>query len=85
MSVLYCLSNSDKFIMKMLLTSNAYAFGFQLSGDKIVGLAKFFLGIGIPGDSKDLFNQIDSLACLENSRQVQEIYRTCYCSFVYFP
>ncbi|OAY34613.1 dolichyl-diphosphooligosaccharide--protein glycosyltransferase subunit 2 [Manihot esculenta] len=40
----------------------------NLSGDKIVGLAKFFLGIGIPGDSKDLFNQIDSLACLENSR-----------------
>uniref|UniRef100_A0A1D1Z7Q7 Dolichyl-diphosphooligosaccharide--protein glycosyltransferase subunit 2 n=1 Tax=Anthurium amnicola TaxID=1678845 RepID=A0A1D1Z7Q7_9ARAE len=36
--------------------------------DKIVGLAKFFLGIGIPGSSKDLFYQIDSLSCLENNR-----------------
>ncbi|GLT33065.1 hypothetical protein SLA2020_076840 [Shorea laevis] len=40
----------------------------NLPGDKILGLAKFFLGIGIPGDSKDFFNQIDSLACLENNR-----------------
>ncbi|KAJ9176456.1 hypothetical protein P3X46_011765 [Hevea brasiliensis] len=40
----------------------------NLPGDKIVGLAKFFLGIGIPGDAKDLFNQMDSLACLESNR-----------------
>ncbi|GKV01830.1 hypothetical protein SLEP1_g14348 [Rubroshorea leprosula] len=40
----------------------------NLPGDKILGLARFFLGIGIPGDSKDFFNQIDSLACLENNR-----------------
>ncbi|KAF8401909.1 hypothetical protein HHK36_012859 [Tetracentron sinense] len=38
-------------------------------GDKILGLAKFFIGIGIPGSAKDLFNQIDSLASLENNRQ----------------
>ena len=41
----------------------------QLPGDKIVGLAKFFLGVGIPGDAKDFFNQIDALACLEDNRQ----------------
>ncbi|KAI3931621.1 hypothetical protein MKW92_039761 [Papaver armeniacum] len=33
----------------------------NLSGDKILGLAKYFLGIGVPGSAKDLFNQIDSL------------------------
>ncbi|XP_044493603.1 dolichyl-diphosphooligosaccharide--protein glycosyltransferase subunit 2-like isoform X2 [Mangifera indica] len=41
---------------------------FDLPGDKIFGLAKFFLGIGIPGDAKDFFNQVDSLACLESNR-----------------
>ena len=41
----------------------------QLPGDKIVGLAKFFLGVGIPGDAKDFFNQIDALACLEDNKQ----------------
>ncbi|KDP26516.1 hypothetical protein JCGZ_17674 [Jatropha curcas] len=40
----------------------------NLPGDKIVGLAKFFLGIGIPGDAKDLFNQVDSLSRLESNR-----------------
>ncbi|CAE6207486.1 unnamed protein product [Arabidopsis arenosa] len=43
--------------------------GLNLPGDKIVGLAKFFLGVGIPGDAKDFFNQIDALACLEDNRQ----------------
>ncbi|RDX94044.1 Dolichyl-diphosphooligosaccharide--protein glycosyltransferase subunit 2, partial [Mucuna pruriens] len=38
----------------------------NLPGDKILGLAKFFLGIGIPGDAKDFFNQVESLAFLEN-------------------
>lgn len=42
---------------------------FQLPGDKVLGLAKFFLGIGIPGDAKDFFNQVESLALLENNRQ----------------
>ncbi|XP_010265019.1 PREDICTED: dolichyl-diphosphooligosaccharide--protein glycosyltransferase subunit 2-like [Nelumbo nucifera] len=39
----------------------------NLPGDKIVGLAKFFLGIGVPGTAKDLFDQLDSLACLEKN------------------
>ncbi|KAL4360964.1 hypothetical protein GQ457_04G027120 [Hibiscus cannabinus] len=41
----------------------------NLPGNKTLGLANFFLGIGVPGDAKDLFNQIDSLACLESNRQ----------------
>nr|GEW86903.1 dolichyl-diphosphooligosaccharide--protein glycosyltransferase subunit 2-like [Tanacetum cinerariifolium] len=36
--------------------------------DKILGLARFFLGIGIPGNNKDLYYQIDALSCLENNR-----------------
>ncbi|KAM1764976.1 hypothetical protein ACFX11_004162 [Malus domestica] len=40
----------------------------QIPGDKILGLAKFFLGIGIPGNAKDFFNQIDSLASLESNK-----------------
>ncbi|KAL5697327.1 hypothetical protein ACHQM5_030814 [Ranunculus cassubicifolius] len=40
----------------------------DISGDKILGLAKFFLGVGVPGSAKDLFYQIDSLARLENNR-----------------
>ncbi|KAH1195026.1 Dolichyl-diphosphooligosaccharide--protein glycosyltransferase subunit 2 [Glycine max] len=43
----------------------------NLPGDKILGLANFFLGIGIPGDAKDFFNQVESLALLENNRQVR--------------
>ncbi|KAK9040978.1 hypothetical protein V6N11_016110 [Hibiscus sabdariffa] len=40
----------------------------NLPGNKILELANFFLGIGVPGDAKDLFNQIDSLALLESNR-----------------
>ncbi|KAK1420565.1 hypothetical protein QVD17_22262 [Tagetes erecta] len=36
--------------------------------DKILGLARFFLGIGVPGNSKDLYYQIDTLSHLENNR-----------------
>ncbi|KAL3849975.1 hypothetical protein ACJIZ3_011857 [Penstemon smallii] len=40
----------------------------NLPGEKILGLAKFFLGIGIPGSAKDFYHQIDALSCLENIR-----------------
>ncbi|KAI3916403.1 hypothetical protein MKW92_029009 [Papaver armeniacum] len=33
----------------------------NLPGDKILSLAKFFLGVGVPLSGKDLFNQIDSV------------------------
>ncbi|XAR55898.1 Dolichyl-diphosphooligosaccharide--protein glycotransferase [Bertholletia excelsa] len=40
----------------------------NLPEDKILGVAKFFLGIGLPGNAKDFYNQIDALACLERNR-----------------
>ncbi|XP_061968989.1 dolichyl-diphosphooligosaccharide--protein glycosyltransferase subunit 2-like [Populus nigra] len=39
----------------------------NLPSGLVLGLARFLLGIGIPGDAKDLFNQIDSLASLESN------------------
>ncbi|CAN8325454.1 unnamed protein product [Cochlearia groenlandica] len=42
--------------------------GLNLPGDKIVGVAKFFLSVGVPVNAKDFFNQIDALACLEDNR-----------------
>lgn len=41
---------------------------FNIPGDKILGLARFFLGIGIPENSKDFYHQIDALACLDQNR-----------------
>lgn len=41
---------------------------FSIPGDKILGLARFFLGIGIPENSKDFYHQIDALACLDQNR-----------------
>ncbi|XP_051118802.1 dolichyl-diphosphooligosaccharide--protein glycosyltransferase subunit 2 [Andrographis paniculata] len=40
----------------------------NLPGEKILGLAKFFLGVGVPGSAKDLYYQIDALTYLENIR-----------------
>ncbi|CDP03756.1 unnamed protein product [Coffea canephora] len=45
----------------------------NLPGDRVLCLAKFFLGIGVPGNFKDLYHQIDALASLENNRQVISI------------
>ncbi|KAJ3676192.1 hypothetical protein LUZ60_003604 [Juncus effusus] len=39
-----------------------------IGGDKILGLAKFFLSTGVPGTPKDLFYQIDSLSHLETNK-----------------
>lgn len=47
-----------------------FLLALQIPGEKLLGLAKFFLAIGVPGDSKDLFYQINALSCLENNRQV---------------
>lgn len=40
----------------------------HLPGDKILGLAKYFLSIGVPGKATDLYNQMEALACLEDNR-----------------
>lgn len=47
-----------------------FKLNFQISGDKMAGLAKFFLSIGIPGRTDDIYIQLESLSCLENNRQV---------------
>ncbi|KAJ8479209.1 hypothetical protein OPV22_022936 [Ensete ventricosum] len=40
----------------------------KINGDKMVGLAKFFLSIGVPGSTNDIYIQLESLSCLENNR-----------------
>ncbi|KAL5227460.1 hypothetical protein ABZP36_015725 [Zizania latifolia] len=48
--------------------ANVASVKLNIPGEKILGLAKFFLGIGLPGSAKDCFNQIESLSLLENNR-----------------
>ncbi|XP_023745534.1 dolichyl-diphosphooligosaccharide--protein glycosyltransferase subunit 2 [Lactuca sativa] len=51
------------------LTTFASASGsLNIPEEKVLGLARFLLGIGIPGNNKDLYYQIDALSCLENNR-----------------
>ncbi|OMP11124.1 Ribophorin II [Corchorus olitorius] len=63
------LSTTSSVVRGLTAFAAVTAGSLNLPGDKILGLAKFFLGIEAPGDAKDFFNQIDSLACLENNRQ----------------
>eukprot|EP00252_Welwitschia_mirabilis_P015024 TRINITY_DN33139_c0_g1_i1.p1 TRINITY_DN33139_c0_g1~~TRINITY_DN33139_c0_g1_i1.p1 ORF type:complete len:699 (-),score=112.87 TRINITY_DN33139_c0_g1_i1:497-2347(-) len=43
---------------------------FDFLQDKIVGIGKFFLGVGVPGNSIELFHQIDALGHLDNNKIV---------------
>ncbi|KAH1129785.1 hypothetical protein J1N35_001163 [Gossypium stocksii] len=62
------LSTTSSVLRGLTAFAAVTAENLNLPGDKMLGLAKFFLGIGVPGDAKDFFNQIDSLACLESNR-----------------
>uniref|UniRef100_A0A1J3GK09 Dolichyl-diphosphooligosaccharide--protein glycosyltransferase subunit 2 n=1 Tax=Noccaea caerulescens TaxID=107243 RepID=A0A1J3GK09_NOCCA len=62
------ISTTASVIRGLTLFAASESTGLNLPGDKIVGLGKFFLGVGIPGDAKDFFNQIDALACLEDNK-----------------
>ncbi|XP_021279531.1 dolichyl-diphosphooligosaccharide--protein glycosyltransferase subunit 2 isoform X1 [Herrania umbratica] len=62
------LSTTSSVVRGLTALAAVTAGSVNLPGDKILGLAKFFLGIGVPGDAEDFFNQIDSLACLESNR-----------------
>ncbi|XWS31409.1 hypothetical protein CRYUN_Cryun23aG0073100 [Craigia yunnanensis] len=62
------LSTTSSVVRGLTAFATVTAGSLNLPGDKILGLAKFFLGIGVPGDAKDFFNQIDSLAFLESNR-----------------
>ncbi|CAI9776671.1 unnamed protein product [Fraxinus pennsylvanica] len=62
------LSASSSVVRGITAFASATEESLNFPGDKILGLAKFFLGVEIPGCAKDLYHQIDALACLENSR-----------------
>uniref|UniRef100_A0A7N0UMP6 Dolichyl-diphosphooligosaccharide--protein glycosyltransferase subunit 2 n=1 Tax=Kalanchoe fedtschenkoi TaxID=63787 RepID=A0A7N0UMP6_KALFE len=63
------LSTTSAVIRGVTAFSNVVSGGLNLPSNKILGLARYLLGIGVPGDAKDFFNQIDSLASLENNRE----------------
>ncbi|KAM7501475.1 hypothetical protein LguiB_000379 [Lonicera macranthoides] len=63
------LSATSTVVHGLIVFATATSGSLNLPGDKILGLAKFFLGIGVPGNSKDLYYQIDALAYLESNRQ----------------
>ncbi|XP_071721600.1 dolichyl-diphosphooligosaccharide--protein glycosyltransferase subunit 2-like [Rutidosis leptorrhynchoides] len=54
-------------VVRGLTAFSSVSGGLNIPEDKILGLARFFLGIGTPGNSKDLYYQIDALSCLENN------------------
>nr|KJB09976.1 hypothetical protein B456_001G179000 [Gossypium raimondii] len=62
------LSTTSSVLRGLTAFAAVTAENLNLPGDTMLGLAKFFLGICVPGDAKDFFNQIDSLACLESNR-----------------
>ncbi|KAH9785368.1 Dolichyl-diphosphooligosaccharide--protein glycosyltransferase subunit 2 [Citrus sinensis] len=65
------LATTSSVVRGLTAFSSVITESLNLPGDKILGIAKFFLGIGIPGDTKNFFDQVDLLACLENNRQVK--------------
>ncbi|XP_048232538.1 dolichyl-diphosphooligosaccharide--protein glycosyltransferase subunit 2 isoform X2 [Ricinus communis] len=62
------LSTTSSVVRGLTAFADVTSGNLNLPSEKFVGLAKFLLGIGIPGDAKDLFNQVDSLAYLESNR-----------------
>ncbi|XP_050205978.1 dolichyl-diphosphooligosaccharide--protein glycosyltransferase subunit 2 [Mercurialis annua] len=62
------LSTTSSVVRGLIEFADVTSGSLNLPSEKVVGLAKFFLGIGIPGDAQDLFNQVDSLAYLERNR-----------------
>ncbi|CAI9107615.1 OLC1v1007010C1 [Oldenlandia corymbosa var. corymbosa] len=61
------ISASSAVIRGITSLASSTSESLNLSGDKIMCLAKFFLGIGIPGSFKDLYYQVDALACLDKN------------------
>uniref|UniRef100_A0A166FZN8 Dolichyl-diphosphooligosaccharide--protein glycosyltransferase subunit 2 n=1 Tax=Daucus carota subsp. sativus TaxID=79200 RepID=A0A166FZN8_DAUCS len=70
------LSASSSVVRGLTTFATVTSANLNLPGDKISGLAKFFLGIGVPGNAKDLYYQIDALACLESNRRSTVISHT---------
>ncbi|KAF7121348.1 hypothetical protein RHSIM_Rhsim13G0036100 [Rhododendron simsii] len=62
------LSVTSLVVRGLTAVASATSESINLPGDKILGLAKFFLAIGIPDSAKGLYSQIEALACLESNR-----------------
>ncbi|GAB2290130.1 proteasome regulatory particle base subunit [Dionaea muscipula] len=62
------ISISSSVVRGLMAFADVTSGTINVPGDKILGLAKFFLGVGIPGNSHDFYNQIDSLASLESNK-----------------
>lgn len=62
------LSTTSSVVRGLVAFADVSSGKIAVSGDKILGLAKYFLGIGVPGNPHDFFDQIDSLALLESNR-----------------
>ncbi|KAM3281760.1 dolichyl-diphosphooligosaccharide-protein glycosyltransferase subunit 2 [Capsicum chacoense] len=62
------LSASSAVVCGITSFARVSAENLNLPGDKILGLARFFLGVGVPGNAKDLYYQVEALASLENNR-----------------
>ncbi|KAK4748146.1 hypothetical protein SAY87_014732 [Trapa incisa] len=62
------LATTSSVVQGVTAFASAASGTLNLPEDKILGLTKYFLSIGIPGDAKEFFNQVNSVSCLENSR-----------------
>jgi oligosaccharyltransferase complex subunit delta (ribophorin II) len=62
------LSATSSVVHGLVVFATATSGSLNLPGDKVLGLSKFFLGVGVPGNAKDLYYQIDALNCLESNR-----------------
>ncbi|KAL9245232.1 hypothetical protein vseg_018908 [Gypsophila vaccaria] len=62
------LSTSSSVVRGVVAFADVTSEKIAVSGDKFLGLAKFFLGVGVPGNAHDFFHQIDALSLLEKNR-----------------
>ncbi|XP_058197143.1 dolichyl-diphosphooligosaccharide--protein glycosyltransferase subunit 2-like [Rhododendron vialii] len=62
------LSVTSLVVRGLTAVASATSGSINLPGDKILGLGKFFLAIGIPDSAKGFYSQIEALACLESNR-----------------
>ncbi|GAB4861997.1 proteasome regulatory particle base subunit [Ancistrocladus abbreviatus] len=62
------LSTTASVVRGLMAFADVTCGNVNVPGDKILGLAKFFLAVGIPGDGHDFYDQIDSLAFLESNK-----------------
>ncbi|GMH31249.1 hypothetical protein Nepgr_033092 [Nepenthes gracilis] len=62
------LSTTSSVVRGVVAFADVISGNVNVPRDKILGLAKFLLGVGIPGNAHDFYAQIDSLALLESNK-----------------